>query len=112
MAESNLIPANKRSKKEARENGRKGGIKSGEVRKEKKLLKDILQTILELKDEAGVDNQTRINIALTKKALAGDVKAFEVIRDTLGQKPKDTLELDATVTYEKALKKLGGEDEY
>ena len=112
MAQKDLIPTSKRSKQEAKELGRKGGIKSGEVRREKKLLKDILQTILELKDESGTDNQTKINIALTKRALAGDVKAFEVIRDTLGQKPKDTLELEANISYEKALKKIGGEDEY
>ena len=112
MSKDNLIPCNQRSKKEAREMGRKGGIRSGEVRKEKKLLKDLLQTMLEMKDESGVDNQTKITTALLKKAKNGDTKAYEIIRDTLGQKPKDTLELEANISYEKALKKIGGEDEY
>jgi len=31
-------------------------------------------------------------IALINRAKKGDIRAFEVIRDTTGQKPKETLE--------------------
>ena len=44
--EENLIPMNKRSKKEARELGSIGGIKSGQVRAEKRLLKDTIEMLL------------------------------------------------------------------
>ena len=34
-----------------------------------------------------------ITAAILEKAMAGDVRAYEVIRDTVGEKPKDNLEL-------------------
>ena len=83
MANSkNLKPA--RSKSEAREKGKKGGIKSGEVRRARKTLKEELLLLL----ESG-NTQNKISLALIQKALKGDIKAFEVIRDTIGEKPID-----------------------
>jgi len=46
MNESNLIPAEKRSPREARENGRKGGIKSGISRRAKKTLSERIKLAL------------------------------------------------------------------
>lgn len=112
MNDKNLIPLTKRTPREQKQISSKGGKRSAEVKKEKKLLKDLLQTILEMKDHEGVDNQTLITLALTEKAKMGDTKAFEVIRDTLGQKPKDQVELEGKITYEDALKKAEGEHEY
>ena len=60
----NLKPVTKRSKEEAREISKKGGIRSGEVRR-----------------------------AIFERALNGDTKAFEVIRDTIGEKPKEEVEV-------------------
>jgi len=34
-----------------------------------------------------------ITAAIVGKAMAGDVRAYEVIRDTMGEKPKENLEL-------------------
>lgn len=87
MANSeNLKPI--RSMSEAREKGKKGGIKSGEVRRARKTLKEELLLLL----ESG-NTQNKISLALIKKALKGNIKAFEVIRDTIGEKPTEKHEL-------------------
>lgn len=91
MNENNLIPISQRSPEEVREMGRKGGIKSGETRRRKKTFKQELTWLLE-------ENETQKNItlALIKQALEGNTKAFEVIRDTVGEKPIDKVEADIT----------------
>ena len=81
---------------EARELGRKGGKKSGEVRRAKKTLRQELELLLELVDKKGKTNQEKMSVGLLKKAMKGNVKAFEMIRDTIGQKPKDVLEITET----------------
>lgn len=87
--EKNLKPV--RSKKEARERGKKGGIKSGEVRAKKKTLKEELIALLETKIEEKTI-QEKISFSLIQEALKGNVKAFETIRDTIGEKPKEQVE--------------------
>ncbi len=82
----NLIPTNKRSKDEARKLGQKGGKKSGEVRRMRKTLKE--QLLLLLKEG---DIQENLCLALIEKALDGDTKAFQIIRDTIGEKPIEQL---------------------
>ena len=95
--EQNLIPNSMRSPKEVRENGTKGGIKSGEVRKARKTLKETLLMML----EEG-NTQDNITLALLERALKGDTKAYEVIRDPVGEKPTDKIEqsgeLNNTIT--------------
>lgn len=85
--EKNLKPV--RSKKEARERGINGGKKSGEARRKKKLLKDCLDELLqkEWQNKQGekMSGSEAISVAVFKKALAGDIKAYEVVRDTSGQ---------------------------
>lgn len=76
------------SSKEARKNGKIGGIKSGEVRRARKTLKEELLLLLE-----NGNTQNKISIALVQKAIKGDIKAFEVIRDTIGEKPTEKHEL-------------------
>lgn len=91
MANSeNLKPA--RSKSEAREKGKKGGIKSGEKRRERKALKEELLLLL-----STGDTQKKLSLALIEKAMNGDVKAFEVIRDTIGEKPTDKQEITGDI---------------
>lgn len=87
MGQENLIPFSERSKEEARELGKKGGIASGKTRKEKKLLKDELAIIMENVNKDGKTYQELISTALVKEALKGNTKAYEIIRDTMGQKP-------------------------
>lgn len=91
----NLKPI--RSESEAREKGKKGGKASGRARHEKKELKKALEVLLadEIKDKKGEVHSgcEAICISLFKKALSGDVRAFEMIRDTVGQKPADKIEV-------------------
>lgn len=89
--EQNLQPV--RTKKEAREKGRNGGIKSGEARRARKTFKEELLLLL-----ANGDTQNKISLALLQKAMNGDTKAFEVLRDTVGEKPIDKIEADVGVT--------------
>jgi hypothetical protein len=77
------------SPEEAREYGRKGGIASGKARAARKTLKEELLLLLEQGD-----TQERISLALLQKAMQGDTKAFEVLRDTVGEKPTDKIEAD------------------
>lgn len=81
---SNLIPNSKRSPSEVRENSRKGGIKSGKVRRERRKLKEELELLLKQENY-----QERICLSLINKAIKGDVRAFETIRETIGENYKD-----------------------
>ena len=83
--EQNLKPV--RTKEEARERGRRGGIASGKARRERKTLKEELLALL----QSG-DTQKNISLAMIQQALNGNTKAFEVIRDTVGEKPKEEVE--------------------
>lgn len=82
MNDENLIPLNARPKNEQREIQKKGVKASVAARKEHKKLKDALLLMLENKDI-----QSDICAALIEKARNGDTKAFEIIRDTIGEKP-------------------------
>ena len=93
--EQNLKPVS--SKKEARERGRKGGLASGEARRKRKTLKEEL--LLMLSDG---DIQQKISLALINEAISGNnagsvTKAFEVIRDTIGERPVEKVQATQTV---------------
>ena len=75
-----------KSGEEAARNGHKGGIRSGEVRRERKLIKD---RILERMGETDWDEMIDGLIERSKDS----VKDFEVLRDTIGEKPKDQIEV-------------------
>lgn len=93
MNEDNLIPMNERTKEEQREIARKGGIASGESRRQRKTLKEELLLLLEKGD-----TQERVSLALIQEALKGNTKAFEVIRDSIGEKPIDKVEQEVVNT--------------
>lgn len=80
---------------EARENGRKGGVKSGEARRARKTLREELEILLmqDITDKNGrqMKTQAAISASMIKQALSGSTKAFEIIRDTIGEKPIDKL---------------------
>jgi len=89
---NNLISFDKMTPEKRKECNRNGGIKSGESKREKKMLREYLEIILSMEDAEGEDRYTKITKALIDKAEDGDTKAFEVVRDTLGQKPKEQVE--------------------
>jgi len=90
--EQNLIPVTKRTPREQREISSMGGKASAEAKKARKTLKETLLLML----EEG-DTQNNITLALLDKALKGDIKAYEVIRDTVGEKPTEKIEHSGTI---------------
>ena len=89
----NLIPQSKRTKEKQREIAKKGGIASGEARRSKKSLREAMQVLMDA-DLTGKDGKTMTGTeAMAAKAfqaaLKGDWKAWELVRDTAGQKPVD-----------------------
>jgi hypothetical protein len=87
MNDENLIPFNQRTEREVRAIAANGGRKSGESRRARKTLKEELLLLL-----SEGDTQKSVTVALLQKAMDGDVKAFEVLRDTIGEKPVDKVE--------------------
>ena len=74
---------------------RKGGQKSGEARRAKKSLREAMQILMDA-DLTGKDGKTMTGTeAMAAKAfqaaLKGDWKAWELVRDTAGQKPVDKI---------------------
>ena len=92
--EQNLRPS---EYKLSQDEAKKGGIASGEARRRKRDIRLALEALLEkdISDKNGNVMTTTEAIALKQieKALKGDTKAFEVVRDTVGQKPTDKLDL-------------------
>lgn len=98
----NLRPFNERTEEEQREIATRGGKASGKARRRKKELKELLELALSQPSgiEDGEDNYTAITAALVQRAIHGDTKAYEVIRDTLGQKPTEQQQMDLTAKIE------------
>lgn len=112
--EYNLSPFPKgRSNEEAVRDGRKGGIASGKARREKKAMRELAQAILSMPVKKGqktadIDkakaiedlvgkNLTVQEVALLKiaqSAMRGNTKDLEFLRDTAGEKPKETIKLE------------------
>lgn len=107
-----------------RENGRKGGIASGEAKRKKKAMRERLEILLAMplgKGEAidiediqsfaalkkkNITVQEAVLVAQITRAMTGDTAAAAFVRDTVGEKPKDNMNvgLQLPVFYE-------GEDE-
>ena len=94
----NLKPLNTRSKEDQKKIRSAGGKRSGEVRRQRKTLREELLALL-----ADGNTQNKISTALIDEALNGNVKAFETIRDTIGEKPVDKVmvaEVDQNIINE------------
>lgn len=114
--EENLITQAERTKDEQREIARKGGIASGEARRRKKTMRETLEAVLSMQVGDGkstdieaitkfaqlkgknITVQEAMIIAQAQKALKGDLAALQFIRDTMGQKPTDNMNLVAEMT--------------
>lgn len=115
----NLKPfTSEQSREKAKENGKKGGIASGIAKREKKMLKDTLKLLLEQevgvdKDGNPIDAQTAMATKAVQEAIKGDWKAWELVRDTTGQKPVEKMQVeqvDRQATFDE-LKELFAEDD-
>lgn len=107
--EKNLIPgAHALTVEEAS----KGGINSGKARREKRKMKEAFEELLAntYKNTNGeeVDGTTALTYKVFQQALNGDLKAFEIIRDTTGQKPVERVETVeiSPETYERVARAL------
>lgn len=96
--EENLIPFGERTEKEQREIQVKGGIASGEARRAKKTMREMLDYLLEKEIEnqktgEKVTCREAMLSAMVKKAIKGDVKACQFVRDTSGETPVSKTEI-------------------
>ena len=91
--EENLINLRDRSPEERKEIARKGAEATNKLLKERKTFREELLILL-----SQGDTQKKISLAMLEKAMKGDTKAFEVLRDTVGEKPVDKVEADVGIT--------------
>lgn len=81
------------------EDREKGSIQSGQSRKKNKSIREALKALLSGKVEyegEQMGGNDALALSVFNKALKGDVQAFKEIRDTVGEKPKDTIEFEDT----------------
>lgn len=100
--EKNLKPI--RDSKRARELQEKSAKKQRENIAKRKTLKEELLLLLSTDN-----NQNKMSITLLQKAIAGDTKAFEIIRDTIGEKPTEKVQANVC-SYEESLKAVDGNE--
>jgi len=122
--EENLTPfTSEQNREEAVKNGKKGGIASGKARREKKLFRETLESLLSMSMKSGkcmdvdeiknfaaikgknISVQEAILIAQIQKAMKGDTRAAEYVRDTIGQRPTEKVEADFIIPV------FGGEED-
>lgn len=114
MAQEDLIPLNERTKEEQKIIATQGGKASGVARRKKRNMQEFAAIILGLAMKSGevhsVEEITSLadlkgkNLTVdqaillkqAEKALKGDLKSAEFIRDTSGQKPIETVKADVT----------------
>lgn len=121
----NMIPTTKLTRERHLEMASKGGKRSGEVRREKKKMREQLQLLLNMTMRKGenydISNAESINdlsgqnltvqeVILLKqiqKAISGDRKAAEYVRDTAGERPTEEISVKSeSKVHENLLKKM------
>ena len=102
---ANLRPFSERSETEQREIRSMGGKASQAKQRRRKTQAEIIRQIMELKltpeegaakfEALGLDPTwaTDANVAVMQKARKGDVESLRYLRDTIGEKPRDGLEI-------------------
>ena len=128
----NLRPIKKGelSKEEAKARGSKGGKARVESIRRKKKLRELCEIFGELPvysdkaknmmEQMGISPEDMTNkmaavVGVFKKAAAGDVQAFNAIRDITGEKPKDEIDskvaTNVTVNYVKSGAKFASSED-
>ena len=105
--EQNLIKNEDLTPKQRRENASKAGKASAKKRQQNKTFKEIINKFLDgqvtddrLKEQMvefgfadnEVSNKSCAVFALWKEAIKGNTKAFELMRDTIGEKPIEQIQ--------------------
>ena len=83
---ANLIPVTQRTKEEARQISRKGGKKSGEARALKKTFKETA------KAKCTPEVLDKITGRIIQMAMAGNLNAFKILREMLGEDPRHEIQ--------------------
>lgn len=126
MGRDDLIPLSKRSREEVQEIARKGGINSGIARRQRRTVKEVASAVLgmrapltqkekvELSKRWGVkpEDLDVLFVSMAKVAMAaikGDLRAFEVIRDSAGEKPQDSVNMQHNLSGD-AVIRIGFEE--
>ena len=98
------------TQEELSERGRKAGIASGEARRLRRTQADILRQILvldytdperrKLLMQLGLTGSfaDAINLSVLEKAAKGDVEAARYMRDTIGEKPREDMQVSVLDT--------------
>ena len=101
----NLIGPEDRTPDERRDSAVKAGKASGESRRKRKTIAEVARAILDspeqdpgtlsLLQEIGLDGTKRDTMTLAQilRAIKGDPDSFRLIRDTIGEKPREELEI-------------------
>ena len=110
--EQNLIKNEDLTPSQRRKNASKAGKASGKKRQQNKTFKEIISKFLDgqVSDERlkqqmidfgfadkEVSNKSCAVFALWREAIKGNTKAFELLRDTIGEKPQDKLNISGEV---------------
>ena len=101
----------KMTPEQRREYGRKGGLKKGENYKRRKELREPLDVLLDMPLRTGrttsvekvqafanlkgknITVDQAMMVTLIQKALKGDLSAIPMVRDTIGEKPTEKLDV-------------------
>ena len=99
-----------------REYGRRGGLTKGENARRRKELRETLDILLDMPLKKGrttsvekvqaftemkgknITVDQAMMVTLIQKALKGDLSAIAMVRDTIGEKPVEKVNMDAKVT--------------
>lgn len=121
----NLIPINERTTDEQKKIATAGGIASGEARRRKKKFKTVLTELMKVAatnpahlqnlknlgvETEGATLQTVMAAAMITQACNGNVKAFNAVRDTLGEVPKAKVEVDGEIQTQNEAMRAAYED--
>lgn len=111
----NLLRPEDLTPEQLRERASKAGKASVEAKRNKKTLQEICQAMMETRvtsendikklqklypglDVSDIDYATAMTYAQVNKALKGDAKAYEIVRDTGGEKPINKTEHSGQVS--------------
>ena len=101
------------------ERARNAGKLSGKSRKERKTLREELLAVLTSMEIPQKDTgkkipvQEALSISMVNAALKGNVRAYEIIRDTIGEKPAENLNIVTSdfTALDEAFARLEGDGE-
>ena len=102
----NIIRANAtRPHEETVANGRKGGYASGEARKRAKTIRETLKLFLSTQLDEGEARErlvalgfdptmlNQMSLATMQRAMNGDIEAARFVRDSVGEKPREGMDI-------------------